>query len=358
ANNAGLTTDQRAAGFNRFVNTTVDIGAFESRGFTITTTSGTPQSAVFVTAFGSPLVTTVSSAFTEPVTAGQVTFTAPGSGASATFTGGINTLAVTINGSNQASANATANNIVGGPYNVSAGGAGISGTATFSLTNTTSNQTITFNALGSKTFGDADFPVSATASSGLPVSFTASGQCTISTNTVHLTGAGSCTITAKQGGNSNFTAAPDASRTFTIAQAATTTAVSSSANPSNLTQSVSFTATVTGPAGAGTPAGAMTFKDGAVTIVCANAGGQTFNGSGVATCQTSALTGGAHTITAVYSGDTNFLTSTGTLSPNQVVNNLPLVSFSAANYSVNESAGVVHVIVTRVSDTTVPFNVG
>ena len=28
-------------------------------------------------------------------------------------------------------------------------------------------------------------------------------------------------------------------------------------------------------------------------------------------------------------GDTNFLTSTGTLSPNQVVNNLPLVSFSA-----------------------------
>ena len=78
----------------------------------------------------------------------------------------------------------------------------------------------------------------------------------------------------------------------------------------------------------------------------------------MATCQTSALTAGTHTITAVYSGDGNFLTSTGTLSPNQVLNNLPLVSFTAANYNVNESDGVVHVIVTRVGDITVPFNVG
>jgi hypothetical protein len=357
ANNAGLTTDQRGAGFNRIVNGTVDIGAFESRGFTVSATSGTPQSAVFGTAFGSALVATVSCAFAEPIIGGQVTFTAPGSGASATFTGGVTTLVVTINASNQASANATANGTVGGPYNVSASGAGITGTATFGLTNTQSNQTITFNALGNKTFGDADFTVSATASSGLPVSFTAGGQCTISTNTVHLTGAGSCTITAKQAGNSNFSAAPDVPRTFTIAQAATASAVSSSANPSNLSQSVTFTATVSGPAGTGTPTGTVTFKDGAATISCANTGGQTLNGSGVAICQTSTLTAGTHTITAVYSGDTNFLTSTGTLSPNQVVNNLPLVSFSAANYSVNESDGVVHVIVTRVGDATVPFNV-
>jgi hypothetical protein len=357
ANNAGLTTDQRGAGFNRIVNTTVDIGAFESRGFTISATSGTPQSTVWGNAFGSTLLATVSSAFAEPVVGGQVTFAAPGSGASATFTGGVTTLAVTINASNQATTNATANNIVGGPYNVSAGGAGITGTAAFSLTNTKSNQTITFNPLGNKTFGDADFNVSATASSSLAVSFTASGNCTISTNTVHLTGAGSCTITAKQGGDSNYTPAADAPRTFSIAQAATTTAVSSSANPSNLTQSVTFTATVSAPAGSGTPTGTVTFKDGAATISCANAGGQTLNASGVATCQTSTLTAGSHTITAVYSGDVNVLASTGTLSPNQVVNNLPLISFSAANYSVNESDGVVHVIVNRAGDTTVPFNV-
>src|SRR5262249_4147765 len=81
-----LTTDQR--GLARQVNGVVDIGAFESSGFTIAATSGTPQSAQILTPFGSPLVATVSSAFSEPVNGGQVTFTAPGSGASATFTGG------------------------------------------------------------------------------------------------------------------------------------------------------------------------------------------------------------------------------------------------------------------------------
>ena len=226
-----------------------------------------------------------------------------------------------------------------------------------SFTIAKSNQTITFNALANKTFGDPDFTVSATASSNLAVTFTASGNCTISTNTVHLTGAGSCTVTAKQGGDSNFNGATDVPRTFTIALAATTTAVSSSVNPSNITQNVTFTATITGPANTGTPTGTVTFKDGAAAISCANAGGQTLNASGVATCQTATLVAGTHVITAVYAGDANFQTSTGTLSPNQVVNNLPLVSFSPANYNVNESDGIVHVIVTRAGDTSVPFNV-
>src|SRR5204863_316590 len=48
------------------------------------------------------------------------------------------------------------------------------------------NQTITFGALANKTFGDADFNVSATASSGLSVSFSATGNCTISGTSVHL----------------------------------------------------------------------------------------------------------------------------------------------------------------------------
>src|SRR6185369_2199771 len=81
------------------------------------------------------------------------------------------------------------------------------------------NQTITFNPLGNKTFGDADFNVTATASSTLAVSFTASGNCTISTNIVHLTGGGSCTITAKQGGDTNYNPATDVPQPFTIAKA-------------------------------------------------------------------------------------------------------------------------------------------
>jgi hypothetical protein len=78
------------------------------------------------------------------------------------------------------------------------------------------DQLITFNPLANKTFGDADFPVSAAASSGLSVSFAASGQCTVTGSTVHLTGAGGCTVTASQGGDSNYNAAADVQQSFSI----------------------------------------------------------------------------------------------------------------------------------------------
>src|SRR5207245_333618 len=87
---------------------------------------------------------------------------------------------------------------------------------------TKANQTITFGPLAPRTFGEPDFPVSATASSGLPVSFSASGQCTVtspSPGTVHITGAGSCTITASQAGNSTYNPAPDVPQSFSIAKA-------------------------------------------------------------------------------------------------------------------------------------------
>jgi hypothetical protein len=219
------------------------------------------------------------------------------------------------------------------------------------------SQTITFGALSNKNFGDADFNVSATASSNLTVNLTASGQCTLSTNTVHLTSAGSCTITAKQAGDANFNPAADVPQSFNIGKATSTTALSSSLNPSNLGQTVTFTATVSGPANTGTATGAIIFKDGANAISCTNAGGQTLNAGGIATCQISALTAGTHIITADYSGDTNFNISTGALAPNQVVNNLVLVSFSSSTYTVNEADGFVHVILNRVGDTSAAFNV-
>jgi hypothetical protein len=78
------------------------------------------------------------------------------------------------------------------------------------------DQTITFGALADKTYGDADFAVSATSSAGLEVSFTASGACTISGTTVHITGLGSCTITAYQVGNIYYNEAPDVSRSFNV----------------------------------------------------------------------------------------------------------------------------------------------
>src|SRR6185312_14767384 len=81
------------------------------------------------------------------------------------------------------------------------------------------DQNISFADLADKTYGNADFGVSATASSGLVVSFAASGQCSVSAASVHLAGAGSCTITASQVGNTNYKPAADVQNTFTIHKA-------------------------------------------------------------------------------------------------------------------------------------------
>jgi len=108
------------------------------------------------------------------------------------------------------------------------------------------------------------------------------------------------------------------SLTFTLAPAATTTSVTSSANPSVFGQSVTFTATVS-TAGLGTPSGNVQFFDGATPI----GGAIALNGSGQAQVTTSSLSVGNHTITAQYAGDVpnGFNSSTGNLTSNpQVVN--------------------------------------
>ena len=84
-------------------------------------------------------------------------------------------------------------------------------------TNVTFDQTITFGALAGKTFGDAPFAVSATASSGLAVSFSiVSGPATISGSTVTLTGAGTVTVGASQAGNGTYNAAADVDNSFAV----------------------------------------------------------------------------------------------------------------------------------------------
>ena len=62
-------------------------------------------------------------------------------------------------------------------------------------------QTISFGELESKTYGDADFNITATASSGLNVSFTSLDEsvATVTGNTVTIVGAGTTMIMASQG---------------------------------------------------------------------------------------------------------------------------------------------------------------
>ena len=82
-----LTTDQR--GLPRVTNGTVDIGAFQSQGFTFTVVpGGTPQTAAIGTAFANPLAVTVTANKPiEPVNGGVITFVAhpAANGASAIF---------------------------------------------------------------------------------------------------------------------------------------------------------------------------------------------------------------------------------------------------------------------------------
>jgi subtilisin-like proprotein convertase family protein len=109
--------------------------------------------------------------------------------------------------------------------------------------------------------------------------------------------------------------------TVGAAAAPTTTTVTSSQPDFSLSGSaVTFTATVvkTSDSSSVGANGTVTFKDGATNLTCTE-GGQPrpLNVSGQATCTTSALSIGNHTINADYSGTAAFLTSSG--STTQVV---------------------------------------
>ena len=225
---AALTTDQR--GVTRQANSTVDIGAFESRPFTLTVVSGTPQSKPVNTLFA-PLVVTINSAAGDPVAGGFVNFnTTANAGPNAILATQTNGIQAFIDANGQASTSPTANGIAGGPYTVTVTMNRSTASASFSLTNL---------------------------------------------------------------------------------QAATNTALTSLPNPSDLTQPVTFTATVTST---GPLTGTVQFK-----IDGANSGNPISLSGGVAKLTTAALTAGTHSVSADYSGDANFLPSSATLTGGQIV---------------------------------------
>jgi hypothetical protein len=117
-------------------------------------------------------------------------------------------------------------------------------------------------------------------------------------------------VTATYNGDGNFNASSTSNIINQVVNKADTAVVLTRA-PTTTTvfgQTVTFTATisVTAP-GAGTPTGAVAFQDNGVDIgTCA---AQPVSGGTTATCVV-ALPAGTHPITAVYSGDASFNTST------------------------------------------------
>jgi uncharacterized protein (DUF2141 family) len=79
-----------------------------------------------------------------------------------------------------------------------------------------------------------------------------------------------------------------------------TVTITTTANPTIINVPVQFTAKLAGPSGATAPTGTVTFYDAGVSLATATVS------SGVATFSTSSLAAGQHSITAQYSGDTNY----------------------------------------------------
>jgi hypothetical protein len=137
------------------------------------------------------------------------------------------------------------------------------------------------------------------------------------------------TATDKDGGISS-----PAVQTVAVTAATDTVGVTASPAPSTFGQLVTFTAGVTANAlNVGIPTGTVTFYDGSTSLGTVHL----INGS--AMLSTAALVAGTHTITAVYSGDSLFQGSTGTLSGGQTVAPAaPLVNVTAAGGTYNGSA--------------------
>ena len=95
-----------------------------------------------------------------------------------------------------------------------------SGCASVTITVNKYDQTITFDPIPGKTYGDADISP-ASSSSGLAISYSSSntGAATIVAGKVHIVGVGSSDIIASQPGNSTYNPAISATQTLSVSKA-------------------------------------------------------------------------------------------------------------------------------------------
>jgi DNA-binding beta-propeller fold protein YncE len=175
---------------------------------------------------------------------------------------------------------------------------------TATLTVNQASQTISFTPPASPvTYGVSPITLAASGgSSGNAVTFSVTGPATLSGSTLTITGAGTVEVTASQAGNTNYTAATSVTQTIVITHASASVSLVASANPILVTNAVTFTATVA--SGAGTPTGSVSFIDGTTLL------GAVALSSGVASYTTSSLSAATHSITAVYSGNSNSVSVT------------------------------------------------
>ena len=93
-------------------------------------------------------------------------------------------------------------------------------TASFSGFTYKLNQTISFDAIPTKTYGDEDFNPNASSVSGLAIEYTISNPdvASVVDGKIHIVGAGECTIYADQKGDDNYKPAQQVSQTLVVVQ--------------------------------------------------------------------------------------------------------------------------------------------
>ncbi len=195
--------------------------------------------------------------------------------------------AVLINKGASSTLTPTTTTLTVAPGNTVAQGTTVTLTATVSASSTPA---------GSVTFMDGTTALGTATLDG-------SGMAAFPTNALSV---GVHTITAVYGGSSTFAGSTSPAVAVTVnpqTLPATTSVLAASTMTITSGTNVMFTDTVT--ASSGTPTGTVTFMNGTT-----NLGSATLNASGVASFPTTALPVGSDSVTAVYSGDTNFSGST------------------------------------------------
>ena len=286
--------------------------------------SGAPQAQLIAVPTGaSPLQSIVVSPATSTLAAGHgQQFTA--FGGYAYRTSNDLTASVTWSSSNAAVASVSASGLVtghapGGPVVITATQAGISGTGTLTVTQSTTitsrsanlpstvfGQSVTFSATVAQAVPDGSTPTGSVTfldgATSLGTASLAGGSANVSTSALT---AGAHTITVQYSGDADDTPSTSAPMSFTVSEDTTTTAVVATPTPTVFGQTATVTATVSVVApGAGTPTGSVTFLDGATALATVPLTG------GSASASTSALAPGIHTISVQYSGDADDTPST------------------------------------------------
>lgn len=162
------------------------------------------------------------------------------------------------------------------------------------------------------------------------------------------------------GSDSNYATSTSPAVSVSVSQGSSSVQLSSSANPSTVNTTVTFTAAVTVPSGPAGLSGTVTFTalnttTNATSTLCSNAAINLVSGStssGTASCPTTFSVVDPYTITATYSGNTNFQ-GTSTTASQTVAQAATITAFVSPPQTLTVDQGVsFQVLVTGPAGTT------